>query len=207
MCIAILAMMIPSGYADTIVIDDFEDGLNPAWERKDFRGHVDYTVESFEKGNVLKAYSQSSASGLIFRRSYELKDYPMLSWEWKVSNIYIKGDARVKSGDDYPARIYVIFPHWFKPLTKSINYIWSSRLPIGEYLPNAYHSGTVMIAVESGDDNTGRWVSESRNVYEDYKMVFGKEPTKVGAIAIMTDSDDTGETATAFYDNIKISGF
>ena len=50
----------------------------------------------------------------------------------------------------------------------------------------------------------GKWVVVQRNVYEDFKMYFGKEPPTIGGIAIMTDTDNTGESAIAYYDDIKI---
>lgn len=35
-------------------------------------------------------------------------------------------------------------------------------------------------------------------------MYFGEEPPQVEGIAIMTDTDNTGESAIAYYDDIKI---
>lgn len=62
-----------------------------------------------------------------------------------------------------------------------------------------------MIAVESGSSKTGKWITEERNLYEDYKMLFGEEPSSIKAIAIMTDTDNTGESAVAYYDDIVLS--
>ena len=45
-------------------------------------------------------------------------------------------------------------------------------------------------------------MGEERNVYDDYKRAFGEEPPIVNGVAIMTDTDDTGETATAYYGDI-----
>jgi hypothetical protein len=59
-----------------------------------------------------------------------------------------------------------------------------------------------MIVVESGLDRVGQWIEEQRNVYEDYKQAFGEEPPLVNGVAIMTDTDNTGEEATAFYGDI-----
>lgn len=189
----------------TVVIADFEEGLDPAWEAKEFLGQTLYKVVHDEAGgHVLRADSRASASGLVYKIDYRLQDYPILSWRWKVSNILNKGDETKKSGDDYAARVYVIFPHWFFPKTKTINYIWANKLPRGEHVPNPFTGNAMMLAVESGKKNVGRWVSVRRNVYEDYRTLFGGEPPRVGAIAIMTDTDNTGGTATAWYDDIRI---
>jgi hypothetical protein len=86
--------------------------------------------------------------------------------------------------------------------TKAINYIWANRLPQGESLPNAFTSNAVMVAVESGDGKAGTWVTEERNVYEDYRALFGEDPPAIDAIALMTDTDNTGGEAEAYYGDI-----
>ncbi len=49
------------------------------------------------------------------------------------------------------------------------------------------------------------WVPEERNILKDYKRAFGKTPTqRVGAIALMTDADNTLSTAEALYKDIKV---
>jgi len=198
---------VSSGSADkAVVIDDFENGLLAGWKEKSFMGKTVYRVvpDAETGGHCLRAESRGTASGLVFRREYDLRDYPILSWRWKIAATIAGGDETRKAGDDYAARVYVIFPHWFFPKTRSINYIWANRLPQGEYLPNSFSGNAVMLAVQSGNVNAGRWMTERRNVYEDYKRLFGEEPPKVGAIAVMTDTDNTGEEATACYDDIRI---
>lgn len=187
-----------------LVIDDFENGLKPQWETKKFKGETLYKIVNTEHSWVLRAESRASASALIYRHQYDLKEYPILSWKWRVENTVKKGDETKREGDDYAARVYVIFPHWLPPLTKSINYIWANRLPKGKHVPNTFYSKAIMVAVESGNENIGKWITERRNVYEDYKTLFGEEPPLAGGIAIMTDTDNTGESAVAYYDDIRV---
>jgi len=190
--------------ADTLIIDDFNDGLNTNWEVKEFKGRTQYSITEQAGENVLMAFSDETASALIFKKDYSLLDYPVLSWRWKVENLLPKGDARTREGDDYSARIYVIFPHWLFPLTRSINYIWANKLPKGEHIPSSYTGNSVMVAVQSGPENIGQWVTERRNVREDYRKIFGEELRSVGAIAIMTDTDNTRDQARAWYDDLRI---
>jgi hypothetical protein len=56
-----------------------------------------------------------------------------------------------------------------------------------------------MIVVESGSTKLKTWITEERNVYEDYKRVFGEEPPLISGVAIMTATDNTGESAEAYY--------
>ena len=58
------------------------------------------------------------------------------------------------------------------------------------------------MAVDSGSENLGEWQHFERNIYEDYVEIYGEEPPKIGGIAIMTDSDDTGGSARAWFGDI-----
>ena len=186
------------------ILDDYKNGLGPGWETKSFVGQTHYTTEHDDKQFYIKATSSASASGLFHKITYDPKGQPILRWSWKIGHTIAKGDAHTKAGDDYAARVYVVFPSFFFWNTKALNYIWANRLPRGEALPNAFTANAMMIALESGNGRAGRWQTEERNIYEDYKRYFKAEPPKVGAIAIMTDTDNTGESATAWYGPIII---
>ena len=175
-------------------------------------------------GRYLCARSRASASALYKEVSVELKELPILSWRWRVGGVLPGGDARRKSGDDYPARVYVTFAYvpertpllervkyrlvkalYGKTPANAINYIWANKLKKNEALPNPYTTKVMMVAVESGVALAGDWVTESRNVYEDYLKFFGGEPPVVVSIAVMTDSDNTKGEAEACYDDIVFS--
>ncbi|PLX90547.1 MAG: hypothetical protein C0619_09250 [Desulfuromonas sp.] len=200
----LLAATAFSAKADIQILDDFNAGLNPNWKTKKFNGQTLYRVVAQEGEKVLMAQSEATASALILEKHYDLRDYPILSWRWKITSIHPGGDGRTKAGDDYAARIYVVFPHWFTPMTRSINYIWANKLPKGKHIPSPYTGNSIMVAAQSGPDKIGQWVTEQHNVWEDYRRIFGEDPPPVGAIAIMTDSDDTGGSALAWYDDIRI---
>ncbi len=190
--------------AEPLVVADFSAELN-SWEAKVFKAGNHYEIQTSAADNrVLHVLSHDSATGLIRKIEFDLHQYPVLSWRWKVAHTLKKGDAHRKAGDDYAARIYVIFPHWIKPLTRTINYIWANRLPVNEAIPNSYFSRAMMLAVESGDAKAGQWVSEQRNLLDDYRRLFGEEPSLAGGIAIMTDTDNTGESVEAWYDDIVL---
>lgn len=194
------------GAGKTRLIDNFEKGLSPGWQEKSFKGHTVYRVVGGEEGHVLQAVSHGAASGLVYKIDYNPGSFPILAWRWKVKGVLPKGDARTKSGDDFAARLYVVFPSWFFPLTKSLTYIWANKLPQGTLIPNAFTGNDRMIAVESGDQKAGKWIAEHRDIVADYRRAFGGDPPSVGAIAIMTDTDNTGESAEAWYDDIRIEG-
>jgi hypothetical protein len=67
---------------------------------------------------------------------------------------------------------------------------------------NPYTDRTMMFALQSGEAGARQWVTERRNVFEDYRRAFGEEPPRISGVGIMTDTDNTGETATAWYGDI-----
>jgi len=187
-----------------IIIDKFANGITDAWESKSFKGMTKYEWIKDKDTAYIRATSKASASGLYYRIDYDTKQYPYITWWWKVDDIIASGDATRKSGDDYAARIYVVFPSFFFWNTKAINYIWANKLAKEKAIPNPFSGNSIMISVRSGRSETGKWQSETRNVYEDYMHVFGKEPPNAGAIAIMTDTDNTGESVSASYGPMAI---
>jgi len=190
--------------AAEMIIDEYKGGLSPKWEEKSFDGKTEYEVIREGSETCLKATSNASASALYYKIRYDAKEYPVLKWRWKVNGIISKGNALQKKGDDYAARVYVVFPSPAFWRTKTLIYIWANRLPRGKAVPNPYAQNAVMIAVESGPERTGQWVEERRNVLSDYRKHFGQDPPKVGAVAIMTDTDNTGEKAVAWYGPIRV---
>lgn len=198
------------------------------WQEKSFVGHTTYTFEPLSSnstdssnnagnGIVLNATSKNSASGLVKRVRIDLKQTPWLHWRWKVTNTIHAPDNQPidetsKSGDDYAARVYVIIDggllFW---KTLALNYVWASHQARGSTWPNAYAGkNAVMLALRSGADKneateSNGWLTEKRNVYDDLQRAFGKDIRYIDAIAIMTDTDNTGAEASASYTDMYFS--
>ena len=194
-----------SGGDATRVIADFEKGLPPGTEEKQFFGQTEYRVVERDDRRVLSAVANGSASGLIFPLRFDPAEWPWLEWQWMVNGTVEKGDARFKHGDDYAARVYVIFPHWLPLRSRSINYIWANRLPHGTAQANTFTGNAMMLALRSGGSKSGRWIAERRNLVEDYRRLFGEDPPDEAVVAIMTDTDQTLESVQAWYDDIRLT--
>jgi hypothetical protein len=197
----------------------------PGWKPLTFKKiekHTTYTLVKDDNILVIKAVAEASASGLTKEVKINPKEFPIIQWRWKVLNILKKGDVHRKDGDDYPARIYITFEYdpsklsFFEkakyktikllygqyPPLAAINYIWESKAPVGTMVPNPYTDRVMMFVVESSSAKLNQWVNEERNVYEDYKKAFGEEPPMISGVAIMTDTDNTGESATSYYGDV-----
>jgi hypothetical protein len=175
------------------------------WEQKSFYGETAYTVEKLDGKAVLKAESSGTASGYYRRLSLKASEYPLVNWSWKIGRTIAAEDAYRKSGDDYAARVYVVFPGRFFWQYRALIYVWSDKLPPGTIIKSPYSERIAIIALESGNRFAGEWRHESRNYRNDYRAYFHKEPVDPIAVAFMTDSDNTGSHAVAWYGDIFFS--
>lgn len=227
--LSVMATTAQADSKDDSLIKGFSamTSLEDGWEPLEFPKidrHSQYQLVDEDGQQVVKATTDNSASGLIARVSVEPGDSLILRWRWKVSNVYEQGNAREKDGDDYPARIYVAFR--FEPEEagfferakrkavevvfgeelpgNALNYIWANQLPVGEMVANPFTDTTMMIAVNSGSANTGTWVTVERDIVADYKKAFGRQLPELVGVAIMSDSDNTGESATAWYGDVQL---
>lgn len=200
------------------------DGVPDGWKPLTFKKvpmQTKYEVVKEGDVNVIKATSEASASGLTKAVKIDPREYPIVRWRWKVENLLKGSDVSRKNGDDYPARLYVTFEYDPDKVGLSrklkykagraifgdipiaaLNYIWETKTPVGTIVENAFTDFAQMIVVESGPQKVGMWIDEERNIYEDYKQAFGEEPPMINGVAIMSDTDNTQERATAYYGDI-----
>ncbi len=171
---------------------------HPGWKEKVFAGRTVYTPLPAE--GLLLAESQNAASGLFLERRIDLRATPWLNWSWKVAGTFPGVNERQKSGDDYAARVYVVvkggLAFW---KTRALSYVWASGEPQGSMWSSAFTANAVMIAVRSGSDQAGQLVEEKRDVRADWKRAFGDDIDSIDAVAIMTDTDNAGQKARAWY--------
>src|SRR5262249_46013188 len=131
-----------------------------------------------------------------------------LSWSWKVTRLPAAADGRVRATDDAAAQIYLVFPRWPDPTTASdvIGYVWDTSAPAGMRFTSPKAANARLIVGESGPANPRTWLDYQRNVAEDYVAVFGREPPRVGKVALMIDSNDTRSSAEAMIGDLVFSG-
>jgi len=177
------------------------------WERHRFSGETLYARVSIDGRDAVHAQCEpGSASGLVLRTEIDLDQTPILEWEWRVGSVFEGIDETTRDGDDYPARVYAVdarpIARW---RTRAVNYVWSSAMPAGSSWPNAFASQARMVAVRSGKtDAEGVWTTERRDLRSDFREQHGEVPTSVNTLAIMTDCDNTGQAAEAWYGEIRL---
>ncbi len=207
--------------AQTLLKEDFNSLEN--WELFTFdkiEKHSKYEV----KDSILITKSDKSASGIKFKKTYDIYKYPILKFRWKVNNVFEKGDATTKEGDDYPIRIYVMFEYnpekasFFEaikydvlksiygqyPPHSTVNFIWSNKKQKQNIITSVYTDRSKMIILNSGKDKLNTWQEHSVNVLEYYEKAFGEKAPSNVSLAIMNDSDNTGENAFSYIDFMEV---
>jgi hypothetical protein len=217
----------PSTGAGTPVVAELvgaDGGLPDGWEPIRFSKVPEptrYSLVTLEGERVLRAESRGGASGLVREMSVDLDDHPRIGFRWKVENVIEAQDLMRKDGDDSPVRLYVLFEPEPERLgfarriayeavkllygetpTRSLVYAWATRSPPRDLFPNPYTDLVTTVVVESGTDHVGEWVEVERDVRADYRQAFDEDPPSVRAIAVMTDTDNTGESVTAYYGTV-----
>lgn len=237
-CLAslLLAMLVSSASAraseERIDVGHFSRGtpgdiLPPGW--KPYRlgkslGETRYRLTMLDGRTVLEARAENAVSAIAYELRADAIRTPWLSFSWRTERLIDRADMRTKAGDDYPARIYVIFDYDIARLpladrmklrmaraiwgdqvpAAALCYVWEPRQPVGHAAWSAYTSRLRMIVAESGAARLGRWVSIERNVAEDFRAAFGEDPPAISAVLVATDTDNTASDAHTWFGDITL---
>ncbi len=183
-------------------------GLN-GWEPLGFKKLAPTAYQLVKDGQtqVLRADCRNSASGYLYKGEIDLRRSPILEWRWKISGVYAGINEREKTGDDFPARVYVLrdggLALW---RTRSLVYGWASTQPQGSDWPNPYASQAHMLALQSGNAKAGTWQIQRRDLRADFKRYFDLDVEKLDGVALMSDCDggDGRRSARAWYGDVKL---
>lgn len=184
--------------------------------------HTRYSLVRDGDAVVLRADAEASMAGVAHPLKLDVRAHPVIEWRWKILNLLTKSDIATKTGDDYPARVYVLFDYDIRKLPFSVRakirlarlygadvplaalcYVWDGKAAAGTSVWSAYTDRVRMIVAESGGANLGKWVTIRRDVAADFRAAFGEDPPAISGVVLATDTDNTGESATAFYGDIR----
>lgn len=174
---------------------------------------------------VLEGSANAAAGALIYRFDGDARVQSILRFKWKAGGLIASSDPRIKSGDDYVARVYVTFAsdperasvkevtenavarviYGETPPHAALSYVYTHKAALGTIITSPFTQRVKKIVVDADVNSVGKWKSFSRDIYEDYKRAFGEEPTRISGIAIMVDTDNTGETTSARFADITLS--
>ncbi|MBL8309859.1 MAG: DUF3047 domain-containing protein [Burkholderiales bacterium] len=200
-----------------------------AWQFQPVRGAKHRTLYSLVRDDdigstVLEATADAAAGALIWRFDADARVDSILRFMWKPGGLIASSDPKSKAGDDYVARIYITFAYdrdrasarekaenaiahmlyGETPPHAALSYVFTHKAALGATFANPYTTRVKMIVVDADPQSVGQWKRFVRNIYDDYKRAFGEEPTRISGIAIMVDTDNTGEKASARFGDITL---
>ncbi len=205
-----LLLAVIAWAADTLPVEDWTklplgaQGIPDGWKGGQTWGSpkFDFSVVDVDGRRAfhLKSAGDSSTANKELKARWSLKDTPVLEWSWKVVVLPKGADCRSKQTDDQAAQLYVAWPRFPQAVrSRIIGYVWDTTCPAG-LVTKSEKTGTVTyIVVRSGPAELGKWLTERRNVVEDYRKIYGEEPENPGVVSIAIDSDDTSSTAESFF--------
>jgi len=173
---------------------------------------------------VLHARAERAASGMAQSLAVEPAQRPKIAWRWRVNRLIESADNADPHAEDAPVRLMLFFdgdrerlPFKEQMLAETarllsgrevpyatLMYVWENRLPAGTLIPNSHTGQVKMIVASQGMAGLGQWQSLERDYVADYRRAFGTEPGKLIGIGVMTDTDNTGERAEAWYGDIEL---
>jgi len=179
---------------------------------------------------VLKVDADQSYGNLVHRVHVPLTSATTLAWRWRVEQFVQGADLRTRAGDDGAAKICVFFdlPTSRLPLiertrlalarstigedvpSEALCYVWDATQPKGTWLVNAYTRRMRMAVIESGASvaRGNGWVTEQRNLLDDYERAFGDEAgglvPDVVAVVISADADNTLGHGVAYFADVAL---
>src|SRR3972149_2468768 len=162
-------------------------------------------------GRALKLRTRASSFSLQRKVAIDLKRTPFVVWQWKVTELPQRGDFRQRATDDQAAPRYVVFS-WEVFRKEAIAYIWDSTAPEGPTAripsPALYPFLNLhVVVVRSGEGEKGKWITETRNVAEDYRRLFGANPDKVQGVMIQINSQHTEWRAESVWRSIRFTPY
>jgi hypothetical protein len=163
------------------------------------------------------------ASALMHEGDIDLARTPVVAWRWKAQGPIEDADNRIGAKEDAPARLVFCFDGDKRKLSlvdragmrlarqsggkdvpyATLMYIWSTTAAPGTVIANPHTDRIQMIVVSGQPGEAGRWQSLRRNIAQDYERVFHETPGRITAYGLLTDTDNTGRTARAWYGDVQ----
>ncbi len=212
----------PTPFSTASLLDKLPEGWRP-YRLARFKRFTEWALVPKDGVIAMQATAHASASGLQYFTQVDLLEYPYLSWRWNIPQTLENSGNSIHRIVDTPARVVVTFEGGRDDLPPAdqltydlamavagselpfatIMYVWEPKLPEGHVIEHPLSPRVKMIVRGGASYRLGDWDDEVANVLEDYRRLFEGEPPKVKTVGIMSDTDNTGATATAWFGDIR----
>ena len=212
LAIVLAARLALAAEPSSVLVEDWSRqpeghvGIPHGWTRQSWGSpKYDFTVVTDGGVKVLHLKSQDDNSTIHKAVKVDVKRLPILEWRWKVVRLPAGADARRRESDDQAAQIYITFPRFPSAVrSRIIGYIWDTAAPADAVIKSQSSGSVTYIVAHSGTADVGRWITETRNVYEDYRRIYGEEPAEdAQVVSVAIDSNDTHSHAESYVGEIR----
>jgi Protein of unknown function (DUF3047) len=199
---------VAGAQAQIFVVEDWtkapggSKGVPPEWKTQNW-GSPKYDFEVVIDENRPVLHMKSEKEGSLISRDIKgkinLKETPIVEWSWKATVLPKGGDSCKKATDDQAVQIYVVWPRFPEAVrSRVLGYVWDTTEPVGTVCKSEKSGTVTYFVIRSGTAELGKWLTERRNVCEDYKKVYNEDCEPPSAISVAIDSNDTVSTAESF---------
>jgi Protein of unknown function (DUF3047) len=211
---AVLLVAGLAAAADDVVIEDWKGykvgatGLPDDWKPQNWGTpnyqNIKIVDDDGHRALHMKSVNDSSTINREIKGKVHLKDTPILEWEWKSIALPKGGNSCKKATDDQAGQVFVLWPRFPEAVrSRIIGYVWDTTQPVGTICKSEKTGMVTYVVVHSGPADLNRWVTEQRNVLEDFRKIYGEAPDDPAVLSIAVDSNDTNSTAEAMYGAIR----
>lgn len=213
-----LEPLVPFGAA-TPSLDEWTPLAFPRIERRST-----FDIESRDGALALRMASDNGASGIVWGTTFNPYAYRKLTFTWMVDAVLAVTDPLSKKGDDYAARVFVLFPYdpnapgsaprllysisktlyGVYPPYAALNFVWGNTQTGPARYRNPFTDRSGMIPLDAGTAFVGRWRTHTVDIIEEYRAMFAEDPPDEATLAVMTDSDNTGTSTSAWIRSIVL---
>ncbi len=185
-----------------------EDGVPQPWSFRRWApmlglGDFQASASVAEEGGRRALYVKSVKAGFLVgtKKHVDVRVQRYASWSWKAEALPAGASFRQRATNDQALQLLFGFEGG-----KVVGYIWDSTGQVGATGSGlSWQEDVRVVVLQAGSGRLGQWVDERRDLYQDFKTLFGEEPPAMEGVGIQCNSQHTASTGSGFVGPIVLS--
>ncbi|MDB5894015.1 MAG: hypothetical protein JWQ88_1546 [Rhodoferax sp.] len=202
-------------------------GSGDTWHSRTFPGKKTTRYSAVRVDGRQAVFGDSHGSASMMRQTVRIEPAQLgqIGFAWKVPHLIPGANMGLRDHDDSPVRVMLAFEgdrsrlsardgmlsELARALTgeempyATLMYVWCNSRPPGSVIASPRTDRIRSIVMESGPARLNQWIDYERDIRADFETAFGEAPGALIGVAIMSDSDNTESTSSAWYGAVRIS--